>query len=51
VLGALDNATWVDQANKEASRKNLKKHYDKIIANVIKKELHDSVNINSARLT
>ncbi len=51
VLGTLDNETWVDQATKEAARKHLKKHYNKFIAKVMKKELHDSVNINKARLT
>ncbi|MBL0699402.1 MAG: helix-hairpin-helix domain-containing protein [Desulfosarcina sp.] len=51
VLGALDNETWVDQANKEMAEKHLKKHYDKFIAKVMKKGLHDSVNINSAGLT
>ena len=51
VLGTLDNETWVDQANKEAAKKHLRKHYDKFIAKVMKKELHDLVDINRARLT
>ena len=51
VLGTLDNETWADQANKEEAGKHLKKHYDKFIAKLVKKGLHDSVNINRVRLT
>ena len=51
VLGTIGKETWVDQANKEVAGKHLKKHYDKFIGKVMKKGLHDSVNINSAKLT
>ena len=51
VLGTIGKETWVDQANKKVARKHLQKHYDKFIAKVMKKGLHDSVNINSAGLT
>ena len=51
VLGTIAQETWGDQANKEVSRKHLQKHYDKFIAKVMKKGLHDLVNINRAKLT
>ncbi len=51
VLGTLDGETWLYPKNEEIARKHLESHYDKVIARIMKRGLHDSVNINKAKLT
>ena len=50
VLGTLDRETWLDPENEEVAKKHLENHYDKVIAKIMKKGLHDPVNINKAKL-
>jgi len=51
VLGKLSEEIWLYPKNEEIARKHLESHYDKIIAKVMKKGLHDPANINEAKLT
>ncbi len=51
VLGTFENEQWIDPQNKKIARKHLKKHYDKFMAKIRKKGLHEPVDINKARLT
>lgn len=50
VLGTLEGETWLYPENKEIARKHLESHYDKVITKIMKKGLHDPVNINKAKL-
>ena len=51
VFGTLEGETWLYPENKEIAKKHLESHYDKVIAKIMKKGLHDPVNINKAKLT
>jgi competence ComEA-like helix-hairpin-helix protein len=51
MLGTFDNEKWIDIRNKEEARKHLEKHYDKFKNELLKNELKDPININSAKLT
>jgi len=50
VLGTLEGETWLYPENKEIAKKHLESHYDKVIAKIMKEGLHDSVNVNKAKL-
>ena len=50
VMGTIDRETWLDPENEELAKKHLENHYDKVIAKIMKKGLHDPVNINKAKL-
>ena len=50
-LGTLEKKTWLYPENKAVSRKHLEKHYGRFAKKVMKSEILQPVNINSARLT
>ena len=50
-LGTLEKETWLHPKNKAVARKHLEKHYARFAEKVMKSEILQPVNINSARLT
>jgi len=50
VLGKFDDEKWLHSDNEQIARKHLESHYDKVMAGIMKKGLHNPVNINKAKL-
>jgi len=50
-LGILEKETWLYPGNKAVALKHLEKHYGRFAEKVMKIEILQPVNINSARLT
>lgn len=51
VLGKSKEEEWLYPHNKASARKHLSSHYDRFILRVKKEELHDKINLNTAKLT
>lgn len=50
-IGTLEKETWLYPENKAVARKHIEKHYGRFAEMVMKSEILQPVNINSARLT